>query len=140
MLMFCATASAQTPEPQTITDDVRVVEKLAEGRGYIVKIGEQELRAVPAERWRELMVAEVTAKSADEQIKLLDQQKGFLINLIASLEKRGDVDAKHIATLTQMLNECQAQLAARGKQTKLGFVKELVGAGWQIFTWWRAVR
>ena len=140
MVIFCGTVSAQTPTPQTITEDVRLVETLSEGRGYIFKIGEQEIRGVPADRWRELLVAEVTAKSAAEQIKLLEQQKGFLINLIASLEKRGDVDAQHVATLTQMLNECQAQLAARGKQTKLGFVKELAGAGWQIFTWWRAFR
>lgn len=140
MLMFCATVSAQTSDPQTITDDVRVVEELDNGRGYIVKIYGVEFRAVDAERWRELQIAKVKADASADIDKLNAEQVKQLLAYIAALEKRSDTDAKQIATLTQMLNDYQAQIAARGKQTKLGFVKEVIGAGWQIFTWWRAVQ
>jgi len=134
---LCAKASAQTA-PQTLTEDVAVLEQLPDGRGFIVRINGIEMRAVTAERWRELLTAEIKAQSADALDKLINEQKAQLINYIAALEKRGALDQDQIAKLTQLVSDCQAQTAARGKPGKLGIVKDVLNAGWQIFLWTRA--
>lgn len=130
-------ANAQTP--QTLTEPAaRVVETLSDGRGYVIEINGVQWRAVGSDRWRELLAAEMKANASAELDKLNNEQKAQLINYIAALEKRSDLDQKLITDLTKLISECQ-QNQTRKASGKAAFLKEVAGAAWQVFLWYRAV-
>lgn len=134
-LTYCANANAQT-QPTTNTEPPpRVIETLDNGRGYVVEINGVQFRAVGAERWRELLAKEIKADASAELDKLVNEQKGQLINYIAALEKRADLDQRQIEALTKLVSECQRKPTGKGV-----FLQQVAGAAWQVFLWYRAVR
>lgn len=135
-------ANAQTLQPPTTgtptgPTTARIVETLSEGRGWILEINGVQIRGVGAERWRELLAKEIKADTSAEAERLNNALRQQFVDYINSLEQRAKFDQELIGQLTKSLGECQQNKTPTGKTAVF---KELAGATWQLFLWYRALK